>query len=207
MRKVDPKFDIPVKELTDEAIQKRLVRFEGRKVNNNTAQQLISVMNGLFERTNIDVKRDLDFIYKAIDRYMEVNISNHLVCRAGCGYCCAVPVDVSIVEAARISLYLKKELRDDPLFVAEKDKNQPCPFLGADSKCSVYPVRPIVCRLFGSFDSWHPCRDGKRHYIHSHASQDMFRHLEDFFIHVSSQVPLGTHEPVQDIRAFFNKEV
>ncbi len=29
------------------------------------------------------------------------------------------------------------------------DINQKCPFIGADNKCEIYPVRPITCRVYG----------------------------------------------------------
>lgn len=206
MRKVDPKDEIPVKDLTEEAIKKRVEKFNGRAVNKNSAQQLNAAVSKLFDSNHLDVKRDLDGLYKAIDRYMETNISRFSVCRAGCGYCCSVPVDVSLLEAARISIYLKEELPDYPVSVSKEDKDKPCPFQNGEGKCSIYPVRPLVCRLFTSIDSWHPCRDGKQHYIHTHKSQPIFSEIERFFLHASESVPNHKHSPVQDIREFFGKK-
>ena len=206
MRIVDPKLEIPAIDLTDTAIAERLEKVEGREINRSSTNQLTTVCNQLFSATSIDVKKDVDKIYRALDHYMSANISRYLVCRKGCGYCCAIPVDLSLVEAARIAIYLKKELPDKPNIVTKEMKNTPCPFLGDDFACSIYPVRPMTCRLFGAHDHWHNCRDGKTHLIHTHASQPAFTKLEQYLEYISAQIPNSSINPVIDIRELFTRD-
>jgi len=81
-----------------------------------------------------------------------------LACPPGCGACCApfVP-DVLPVEAAYIAAWLLD--REPALAVSTASWESagppaapPCPFLISaplGSRCSIYPARPMVCRLFG----------------------------------------------------------
>lgn len=76
-----------------------------------------------------------------------------------CGTCCTVPPPAYIVEYLNMFRYMKKNLQDlMPGFVEKAvrfyflelvDINLKCPFLGDDSRCLVYPVRPLSCRGYG----------------------------------------------------------
>jgi Fe-S-cluster containining protein len=74
-------------------------------------------------------------------------------CKAGCAWCCHVPVRVHILDAigaaaARLSQQLEYQLpsrkREDlqRMFAA-------CPML-IDGQCSVYAQRPVICRAYHS---------------------------------------------------------
>jgi uncharacterized protein len=63
-----------------------------------------------------------------------------LNCTPGCHRCCG-PVSMTTVEWTRIVERLGYEPRRDPETLA-------CPLLGPDG-CTVYDIRPAVCRLFG----------------------------------------------------------
>lgn len=75
------------------------------------------------------------------------------LCRAGCSHCCSLTTLIYRHEAvaiAEVSGYRMYDLPARPYDIALKLANRyfgtPCPFL-IDQRCSVYEVRPLVCRL------------------------------------------------------------
>jgi Fe-S-cluster containining protein len=102
-------------------------------------------------------------------------------CRLGCSHCCRFHIPVSIAEAYTLSRFIKREftvdqtrsLRMRTLQWHEWDGSRPgrhpsarievrtdltgydhcCPLL-VDGACSIYPVRPVVCRTH--FVTSHP---------------------------------------------------
>lgn len=93
-----------------------------------------------------------------------------VACRAGCAWCCRVPVGVTAPEILRIAAYLRATLspvelqllgdrlnaldaRTGRMDLAERTHNlTPCALLVAN-RCSVYPVRPVHCRGLTSSDA------------------------------------------------------
>jgi Fe-S-cluster containining protein len=93
-----------------------------------------------------------------------------LACRAGCAFCChQFEVHLSPLEALHVADYVRHtfdEARRDAL-LARIDKHEaqrrgvnprdaafhrlPCPLL-EDGRCSVYAVRPFICRSVTSYD-------------------------------------------------------
>jgi uncharacterized protein len=86
-------------------------------------------------------------------------VTPYTPCVKGCNHCCYMAVAVSSYEADMIGRYLgrdKNEAAAVPLHKyadpKARDKSVedftgvPCTLLGADGKCTVYPVRPIACR-------------------------------------------------------------
>jgi Fe-S-cluster containining protein len=103
-----------------------------------------------------------------------------VVCRKGCAFCChGQEVHVSPLEAIRIAIYVAERLPTAAIAAlvrrirdveAMKERHRregrgrasfPCPLL-EDGACSVYPVRPFVCRGFNSYDA----RTCELHKIH-----------------------------------------
>jgi Fe-S-cluster containining protein len=92
-----------------------------------------------------------------------------VACREGCTYCCFNQVEVTPLEALLIGHHvrrnfpapaqaaLQERLKRSLALKAGKNKRQiadlrrklPCPLLQHD-RCSVYPVRPLVCRAMHS---------------------------------------------------------
>ena len=102
-----------------------------------------------------------------------------LACRNGCSYCCYMQATASGPEILAIAEYIEANMSDGELDalrarVAETDgvtgeldsfgrlfANVPCPLL-RDGGCSVYEVRPLVCRGYNSLH-WVACaHDGRR---------------------------------------------
>jgi Fe-S-cluster containining protein len=73
-------------------------------------------------------------------------------CKKLCGKCCVSGVPIGIEETNRIGDWLVKnkefeEIRDQ--FQHFDDQPAACPFLTPDKSCFIYPVRPVVCVMFG----------------------------------------------------------
>jgi uncharacterized protein len=79
-------------------------------------------------------------------------------CAPGCSFCCYLPVDVLAPEAFRIAAHLQQTRSPRELtalvyrLVAHGQHDgaaRPCVFL-TDGRCSIYEVRPMVCRSYNS---------------------------------------------------------
>lgn len=81
---------------------------------------------------------------------------NSIACGPGCGSCCEhfMP-DITALEARLVAAYLLLVKKDTALMDKMADNREssdgPCPLYNFDSPfhCSVYPARPLICRLFG----------------------------------------------------------
>jgi len=79
----------------------------------------------------------------------------HISCPPGCGTCCEhfLP-EISQAEALMVAVYLKFILNDTALInsVLNNEKQTGCPLYNKDNPnhCTVYPARPLICRLFGA---------------------------------------------------------
>ena len=85
-----------------------------------------------------------------------------------CGARCTAGVPIARLEYQEIRAYLATEEGAEARRVEQQDKQVPYP--GAEEyyymacrfrdvergRCSIYPVRPVVCRLFGHVE-WLPC--------------------------------------------------
>ncbi len=97
-------------------------------------------------------------------------------CRRGCAFCCHQLVPLSTFEAQRIGDYLSSrprslrrqidsslekhlsrfsqwvknrpvgDIRDRAVNLDYLRQHIPCPFLGPENECLIYPVRPLLCR-------------------------------------------------------------
>ncbi len=101
----------------------------------------------------------------------QVGTDDRIECRAGCGDCCIVNVDVLLPEAETIVAYLvdtrsKEELNELGEALARLDREtrwlddeerimnrKKCAFLDQEGCCSIYPARPLLCRSVTSTDA------------------------------------------------------
>ena len=97
-------------------------------------------------------------LYEQIERETTLFCTEYAIaCGNGCGSCCEhfMP-DITALEARLVAanlLLLKKGAHlVDSMADARKNTSGPCPLYSAESPfhCSVYPVRPLICRLFGA---------------------------------------------------------
>ncbi|HAK60122.1 MAG TPA: hypothetical protein DCO77_07030 [Nitrospiraceae bacterium] len=126
------------------------------------------------------VAREVKSIYKKTDAAMK---SVSKVCQPGCAYCCLRSIRIHLAEETVIGKYVNEELSTETEEMIRKklqrwfeffnnvtpqrtltitdmlklDKQvaksrMECPFLIL-SKCSIYPVRPLVCRTHSVNDS------------------------------------------------------
>jgi Fe-S-cluster containining protein len=84
-------------------------------------------------------------------------------CAKGCSYCCQLKVDAYPQETLRIACGLRERADQAGLIealaahaarnkdVADKRNREPCPFL-VDHACSIYDLRPAMCRKTVSLD-------------------------------------------------------
>lgn len=67
---------------------------------------------------------------------------------SNCGECCADLLPLTKKDVKRIRQYIKRH--NIKPRVAQADIDMICPFLNMSNKCMVYPVRPLICKLFKS---------------------------------------------------------
>ena len=94
-----------------------------------------------------------------------------VACRAGCGHCCSVPVDVQAHEVffsaehiqlnfsaeALASLLTRLAAHRAAVSILTSDERSrrlsPCPLLDAGGSCSIYAGRPEICRAHHASDA------------------------------------------------------
>lgn len=125
------------------------------------------------------VIEDADGFAEAATAKHRAPFSPDVACAVGCSYCCYQLVGVSAAEVFRITRYMRDRLLDAQRatvveHVRQLDKatrgmnskarlgvKKSCTFLAPDGKCSIYPVRPLACSEFTSFNI-QDCKRGKR---------------------------------------------
>lgn len=113
-------------------------------------------------------------------------------CRRGCAFCCHQLVPLTIIEAQRIATHLatlpRGERRDlgqavdrqsarfadwvqrfHPGSIQDRRTNLdylrqgiPCPFLGKENECRIYPVRPLICRGHHALGTSENCQSAEQ---------------------------------------------
>jgi Fe-S-cluster containining protein len=103
--------------------------------------------------------RAVGAVYRRLDRRIAgFRRAAGLSCPRGCGECCLSPeVEATVLEMLPLALRLQRERRLEQTLagLGPGEPPRPCVFyspapLGSfGGHCSVYPLRPLVCRLFG----------------------------------------------------------
>jgi hypothetical protein len=113
-------------------------------------------------------------LHQGVDQVMEkpAGTGTRLACMSGCSHCCNARVHALEPEVFRIARAMRER---GPVFLdglmaklrrhaaiaqglTARQHRIPCPFL-VDHRCSIYPIRPAVCRKAHSLDA-EPCRTG-----------------------------------------------
>lgn len=74
---------------------------------------------------------------------MSATLPDQISCREGCAACCSLQ-SVCVLEAALIDRYFRDTHNNNAPSNSEK-----CVFLDTDNRCTIYAVRPIICRTHG----------------------------------------------------------
>jgi len=129
----------------------------------------------LIEKEILDMFKDADELIKKELESLQDKKSIIPTCKKGCVYCCRQPISISVPEAHAIGQYIKrnfdeKETTDLKTRILEWlswvktelsthlqqglneaealfSYGQYCPLL-KENECSVYPVRPLLCRSY-----------------------------------------------------------
>lgn len=92
-----------------------------------------------------------------------------IACKAGCSHCCSIYVSATSTELLIIEGFISHlstqameaiKARVQATYALAKGRSMvdrdrvriPCPLLSMHGKCEVYPVRPLTCRAYVSFD-------------------------------------------------------
>ena len=94
----------------------------------------------------------LDDLDKRLENYFKLH-KEHIKCCAGCSSCCETgDYPLSQIELEYLMQGFLKLSEENKIKVQSNIKNiikgGACPFL-IDKKCSVYPYRPVICRVHG----------------------------------------------------------
>jgi hypothetical protein len=103
---------------------------------------------------NSSLKSKLGKVYKLVDELGEA-ATPFTACKRGCSACCKMNASISSMEAEQIALYSSKkqnQLKQTIVHEIGHFSGVACPFL-TDNACSIYKIRPYVCRANVSFDT------------------------------------------------------
>lgn len=122
-------------------------------------------------------------------------------CVSGCSSCCHYPVTLSELEiefiARGLGITSPPAIFEERTIIAKDSHLGPCPFLEADT-CSIYELRPFVCRR-------HVTMDKDNHWCHPAKSNEIelsllrFSGIEDAYLYLLET----TRQKVVDIRQAF----
>ena len=133
-----------------------------------------------------------------IAKYQSEIVSPQCACRTGCSHCCNMSVSVGILEARAIAKHLGIQYSKPGPSTVEEDRVKytgvPCPFL-ENSKCKVYPVRPLACSTYFNMSNTSEICDLKAHPNHDVPG------LNTTVFHLAQVLALG--EGLSDIRNWF----
>lgn len=142
-------------------IQKNIKSIFNKYLGESRSEDKITgMMSEIFEYAESEVKK-----------FVSDEERSHMQCKAGCSICCRVNVSVLYPEAVAIKSYLLQnrsakeldKLKSEMENLVRKIKyldederiflNADCAFLDGKGACSIYPVRPLMCRSVTSADS------------------------------------------------------
>lgn len=87
----------------------------------------------------------------AFEDRVEAAQAQYLRCACGCDRCCRTERSAFAVEVATIRAWLAENpaAREAALQAAKLASPDRCAFLDENGACTIYPVRPLICRTHG----------------------------------------------------------
>ena len=100
----------------------------------------------------MDYKLFLDQLDEKLEKYRELH-KDFICCKIGCSACCekgdyplsAIELEYLMQGYINLDAEKKKLVQEN---IKNMKKGESCPFL-INNKCTVYPYRPIICRVHG----------------------------------------------------------
>lgn len=139
----------------------------------NADPQYANIVQIVFEQLlkTLDPVRRAEIVHELVDHFNKPIFENETVqkmspCRQGCAHCCHN--EVSVTEDEIDLIITHTELKID-LTMLEKQKekfselsyeDRGCIFLDEDESCTIYPLRPSVCRTNAVIGNPEQCIDG-----------------------------------------------
>ena len=103
-----------------------------------------------------------------------------LECREGCGECCGIH-SWSFAEWLVITHWLGKHGMKE---LKAKSLLDPCPYLNESKKCTIYEVRPAICRLYGVVESLRcPYRQAEK-YLKDEEATAILKELDNLSVEI-----------------------
>lgn len=128
-------------------------------MSNELKNKILKYLNGTKPINRLD---RVKAIYNLVDEII-AEMEPMTVCRKGCAWCCAIPVEVMPIEVKYIinKTGLKPQKTGFIPIAGHEHNFGYCPLLDKTTgTCSVYEYRPLNCRAFVVFDSPDYCRRG-----------------------------------------------
>ncbi|MBW9156335.1 YkgJ family cysteine cluster protein [Clostridium sp. FP2] len=147
-----------------------------QKINGFIESRIDSIISGLSPE---EASRKLRRLYEKLDNALKP-IEKVTSCKQGCNHCCFLPILSSQLENELIKDYMSEHYSKDMMaefnykihqnketlsrlvhtngrFMDENYKlyanaNIPCAFLDSNSNCTIYSVRPFICRKYLVFN-------------------------------------------------------
>lgn len=92
----------------------------------------------------------LDKAFAHLSAYQDA-VRPRLSCRGiGCTGCCSGGIPVTDPEWARVRPHVTRAQRNHARLIDPENPTARCPLLDGKGRCSVYEVRPLICRSFTS---------------------------------------------------------
>ena len=107
--------------------------------------------------------------YVYLDEFNNKFVKTFAKCTRGYGsYCCQIPITITYIEAQYIAIKKRIKLNKPisvipdpvmPIFIDSKKYFTRCPFLNSQNDCSVYGLRPFVCRTYHILENPTVCKN------------------------------------------------
>lgn len=165
---------------TDEPIEVGAITLEHRSLDKARAKW--DKLQTFVHNDSVSSVKKMGRIHAFIDWLIEdLSIPQLAVCQSGCAHCCKIDVEIGVIEAAYIAdkqglTLLDKKKREHSGYHL---KDHYCQFLDqSNGKCTIYEIRPIVCRSFYAFDNSKFCESFDKHAIYASHGNPVIKHIE-----------------------------